>query len=265
MKWASRASSCLSMRFSWCYRRVTAIGVLGAASIVSMGATGAPPSSSQATASAEVVRSTKSIPRDHYQTWSLFLVCNPKWLVSNMSHDLYWLYEQFESFGRTIGDDNLAVWFWKKDKNAHDPDLAGNVDVERSIRFCKSFKLAPSAGPHLLIVTRYPKVTKEPGDHADFALGSMSPREIADLLGELTDELLLEGKVTSKPTAAVGSKPAVSATAKPAADAAPPQDGLWIRLLEATRHNLNSFGCAWTFKVNAGSVATELRPCQKAQ
>jgi hypothetical protein len=43
-------------------------------------------------AAIEVVGSTGSIPKDHFQPCSLFLVCNPKWLTSDMDADLYRLY-----------------------------------------------------------------------------------------------------------------------------------------------------------------------------
>ncbi len=106
--------------------------------------------SARGQAEAEVVRSTGQIPRDHYKTWSLFLVCNPEWLAPEKSKDLYFLYRQFQSFGRTIGDDHLAVWFWIKQKSTDDPNLAENVDVERSIRICKALQLRPSSSPHCL-------------------------------------------------------------------------------------------------------------------
>jgi hypothetical protein len=270
-----RPSSCLSMRFSSCYRRAMAIGLLGSGSIVSMGALAAADpigdlvarllarGPGQVGAEVDVVGSTGSIPKDRYKTWSLFLVCNPKWLTPDMSADLYRLYKQFKSFGWTIGDDNLAVWFWKEKKSGHDPDLADNVDVERSIKFCKLYNLAPSAGPHLLIVSSYPDLTKAPGEHGDYELGPKSPKEITDLLGKLTDELLLKGWVPSKPGAAVTSRSAVAATTRPATASASSPDGLWIRLLEATQQSLKNFGCYWAFKVHAGELEAELRPCPK--
>src|SRR6266850_2591568 len=79
---------------------------------------------------AEVVPATTDIPRGNYKTWSLFLVCNPRWLASDKTHELYDLYSQFESFGDSIGPDNLAVWFWKR-KVSVKSDLAANVDVTR--------------------------------------------------------------------------------------------------------------------------------------
>src|SRR5439155_20203190 len=89
---------------------------------------------------AEVVRSTGAIPRDHYETWSLFLVCNPNWLAREKSRDLYSLYQMVRNFGRTIGDDNLAVWFWKETKRTDDPNLADNVDVERSVHIRRALR-----------------------------------------------------------------------------------------------------------------------------
>ena len=64
-------------------------------------------------ASAEVVGPTEKVPRDSFKSWSLFLVCNPSWIQPGSEERIWRLYRQFKSFGRTIGDDNLAVWFWK--------------------------------------------------------------------------------------------------------------------------------------------------------
>jgi hypothetical protein len=82
----------------------------------------------------EVV-SREDIPRN-FKSYSLFLVCNPEWLAPEKSEDLYALYQAFDRFGRTIGRDNAAVWFWKARRAADDPKLAENVDVERSVQFC---------------------------------------------------------------------------------------------------------------------------------
>jgi hypothetical protein len=191
------------------------------------------------------VSATGTIPKDHYQTWSLFLVCNANWLAPEKSDDLYTLYKRFQRFGRTIGRDQVAVWFWKSRKARHDPDLANNVDVERSVDFCTAFNLTPSEGPHLLIVSTYPDVTRARGPCvppcAHYALGAMQPKEISELLGKLTDELVLKGRVAMQP---------------------PPQDRLWVQLLEATRKILTKFGCTWTFELNAGALKAGLRPCQ---
>lgn len=55
------------------------------------------------------------------KTYSLFLICNPQWFPSrwdNKDTQIYKLYEQFDSFGFAIGDENAAVWFWKKDSKS---------------------------------------------------------------------------------------------------------------------------------------------------
>jgi hypothetical protein len=197
-------------------------------------------------AAVEVVSGTGKIPKN-FKTYSLFLVCNPQWLAPEKSEDLYRLYQQFENFGRTIGEDNAAVWFWKSERRAHDPALAENVDVERSARFCLAWKLRPSGGPHLIVTTVYPDESSLssglPKGSAVYALGNMSPKEISGLITKLTDELVESGRVEGP-----------SATAAPQA--------LWVRLLDATQRTINSFGCAWTFKIEAGPVNADLHACK---
>ncbi len=195
---------------------------------------------------AEVVRSTAQIPRDHYKTWSLFLVCNPEWLAPAKSKDLYALYAQFQSFGRTIGDDHVAVWFWKAEKRVDDPNLAANVDVERSVRICQALKLKPSSSPHILVMASYPDESKLPTDFAVFELSKMTAPDIFSLLSKLTDQLVLQGRVGGDP-------------------GADPPDRLWIRLLGAAQRLIGNFGCAWSFKVQTGILSADLHSCQKPE
>jgi hypothetical protein len=194
-----------------------------------------------------VVSATGKIPQN-FKTYSLFLVCNPQWLAPEKSEGLYGLYQQFESFGRTIGEDNAAVWFWKSEQRANDRALAENVDVERSVRFCLAWKLKPSEGPHLVVTTVYPDESSLssglPKGSAVYGLGNMSPKEISGLIAKLTDDLVEKGRVEV-----------------PTATAAAPL-ALWVRLLDATQRTINSFGCAWTFKIEAGPVNADLHACK---
>jgi hypothetical protein len=196
----------------------------------------------------EVVSKSEKIPRN-FKTYSLFLVCNPQWLAPEKSEGLYGLYKSFENFGRTIGDDNAAVWFWKARRSANDSALADNVDVERSVPFCQAWQLRPSEGPHLVITSIYPDESNLssglPKGTAVYGLGNMTPTEISGLLTKLTDELVQKGRVETSP---------------PAAAAAPL--ALWIRLLDATQRTINAFGCAWTFKIESGVVNADLHACK---
>jgi len=138
-----------------------------------------------------MVEPTAEIPKQDYKTWSLFLVCNPEWLSVDKNADLYGLFQKFQVFGQTIGKDHLAVWFWKSRKSAMDPNLANNVDVERSIRFCKALNLKPSESPHIVVMATYPDEANLPTDFAVFQLTKMSPHDISGLLAKLSDQLLL--------------------------------------------------------------------------
>jgi len=190
------------------------------------------------------VEPTGEIPRDNYKSWSLFLVCNPEWLSAEKSKDLYGLYQQFQNFGKTIGNDHVAVWFWKSKKNAMDPRLADNVDVERSIRYCKALNLKPSESPHIVVMGSYPDEAAVPKDFAAYQLAKMAPQDISGLLAKLSDQLLLQNKVGP--------------------DSSPEPPGqLWVRLLSATQQLIGKFGCTWSFKINTGVLSADLHSCQK--
>jgi hypothetical protein len=197
-------------------------------------------------ASVELVSPTQQIPRDSYQSWALFLVCNPDWVASDRSADLANLYHRFKSFGDAIGSRNLAVWFWKRQMPADDPHLADNVDVARSAEFCQALSRAPSRGPYLVVTTAYPDAAHFPPERAIFELGGLAPADLAKLLNTLTDQLLLEGRVSA------AAAPAAPATAGPS---------LWIRLLEGTRQSIIGFGCKVKLQIETGVLSAELREC----
>jgi hypothetical protein len=203
----------------------------------------------------ELVTRRQSIPKD-FKTYTLFLVCNPQWLDPTKNSGLYDLYVQFQAFGRAIGDDNAAVWFWKSDGyERSDASLAKILDVERSVRFCQAWKLKPSEGPHLVITATYPDESHLAAglsqDHAVYALANMSPPDISSLLAKLTDQLVVNGKVAAS-----------SNEVPPGAANRTPHVSLWVQLLAATQQTLNTFGCAWSFKVSAGPVSADLKSCK---
>jgi hypothetical protein len=208
-------------------------------------------------AKAEPVTATKEIPRKGFKTWSLFLICNPTWLTGEKSQQIHKLYMQFESFGGAIGDDNLAVWFWKKTKNDKS-HLEENIDVNRAARFCRAFGLKPSEGPHVVITTTYPSESPLPAGlprkSAVFRLGNMSPDDISNLLSHLCDQLLANEPITDK-----SKQTPKTAAAKSLTDETPSH---WVALLAAVQKCINSVGCAWTFKVDAGPVKADLHACQ---
>jgi len=209
-----------------------------------------------------------SIP-DHLGTtkidsYSVFLVCNFKWLAPEENADLGQLFDKIKNFGRTIGDNHLVFWFVLSDtKSASNAKIAEIFDVERSIRFCKGWKLQPSAGPHLVVTSTYPDESRLseglPTNSAVFSLGNMSPNLISDLLTNLTDQLVLKGHV-DLPAPSPEKKNAVRSDLSSATNL---EAVWWVRLLEATQKKINNFGCAWTFKIDAGPVKADLHsPCQ---
>lgn len=213
-------------------------------------------------AAVTLVASKQPIPKG-FKTYSLFLICNPGWLDPARNAGLYDLYQQFLNFGRAIGDEHAAVWFWTSNSyQRSDAALAKIVDVKRSLRFCQAWKLIPSDGPHLVITSTYPDESNLssglPPDTAVYKLGNMSPPDITKLLASLTDQLIANGTVENS-----HSTPAACAGCAPAAPPPPPQPpSLWVRLLAATQQTINTFGCAWSVKIDAGPVSADLKSCK---
>ena len=209
------------------------------------------------------VPGTGPIPSEHFKTWSLFLLCDPKWVQNNQAdpntglqgYGTYVLFKNFQAFGTAIGDDNLAVWFWRSNSPVNTL-LASNVDVTRAQHFCTAYKLKPNKGPYLVVTSTYPDETKLgkglPPDSAVFALGSMKLPQITALLDQVGQRL----NPAPAPVAPEAS-PLPAAPAKPV--------GAWqVRLLTSVQQVLDDFGCAWTFKIDAGVAKADLHACGKA-
>jgi hypothetical protein len=127
-----------------------------------------------------------------FKSWSLFLVCNPAWLLKENNQKISELYEKFGAFGRAIGEENVAVWFWKKsptDKNR----IADFIDEDRNSNYCKKFNLIPSESPHILVTTIYPDLDKEykPNNYLSVKLHKMEPKNMTIIIEKLTDQILL--------------------------------------------------------------------------
>jgi hypothetical protein len=213
-----------------------------------------------------VIGRREAIPAG-YKTYSLFLICNPDWLDPAKSSGLSDLYLKFVAFGRSIGDDQAAVWFWKTTVGPNWESMmppSAAIDVERSIRFCKAWKLKPSDGPYLVVTTTRPDedhlASGVPDGTAIFALGGLGSPQISSLLGKLTDSLLLTGKIEN---------PVAAGAADPSAASQPPESSaasgaIWIRMLGAAQELIAQFGCAVSLKVDAGPLQADLKPCKSS-
>jgi hypothetical protein len=127
-----------------------------------------------------------------FKSWSLFLICNPTWLLKENNQKILELYEKFGAFGRAIGEENVAVWFWKKlptDKNR----VSDFIDENNNSNYCRKFNLRPSESPHILVTTIYPDLDKEykPNNYLSVKLHKMEPKNIIITIEKLTDQILL--------------------------------------------------------------------------
>jgi hypothetical protein len=121
-----------------------------------------------------------------YETQSIFLICNPAWLLGEREADLLSLHAYFEAFGRAIGRDNAAVWFWQSAPDLED-GLADDLDVERSAELCRQLGLKPSESPHIVVTSSWDR------DHLVLALGGLNASGIQQVLVRLADRLIAGG------------------------------------------------------------------------
>jgi hypothetical protein len=168
---------------------------------------GIPAASSGMQAEVVVPSNEVPIPNLPYKSWSLFVVCNPSWLLPQGAGQMQQLYDQFKAYGAAIGPAHAAVWFKSSD---------GHIDTERNSQFCSQLKLKPSGSPYLIFTTRYPGEAlpkkypvsfpaseSELGNHSILSLNALSAVETTRLLSSLADQLVVNDlskvQVDSKP------------------------------------------------------------------
>ena len=145
---------------------------------------------------AELFTPDKKVPQARFQSWSLFLICNPLWLLPESNQRLDSLYARFKAFGGAIGPRHVAVWFWSRQPDHG--DLRSSVDVTRSSAFCQQLGLLPSGSPYVVVTTDYPGAALTADYPRSFAtltnryvlsLGDMTAAQSAQLLAAVADQI----------------------------------------------------------------------------
>lgn len=139
------------------------------------------------------------IPKGSYKTWSLFLINNPQWVVAQNNNKIKDLYDQFEAFGKAIGRNHVAVWFWSQNI-WQDSFYYKAVDVIRSEEFCDKLRLAPSGGPYVLITAEFPGtgliddsstfLPNKLQNYSILSLNNKSASEIMEVLSHAADKIV---------------------------------------------------------------------------
>lgn len=179
------------MSLSACVRLLLLTAVLLVGALIPL------PSSAQAPTP---VYGNGPIPEAQFKSWSLFLMCNPEWLLKKQEAALHKVFEAYLAFAMTTGRDHAAVWFVKP-KPSKKSVLWGNpenIDVDRSVYYCQRFRLTSTEGPHILVTTTHPdrlmldlSASLTQGDaFVLLALGGSEPDDVIRLLGILNNQVL---------------------------------------------------------------------------
>jgi hypothetical protein len=152
------------------------------------------------------------------------------------------LYHRSQAFGRVIGEDHLAVWFWAKTVTHNGGEaMADGVDVERAIAICKRLGLKPSGGPYLLFTTTYPDERVALTDYSVIELGSKAEDSVR-ILNRLEDQLVTEGVIR-----------------KGAFVRRPGSNDFWSAWFNATRHALAELGLGLRVAIRTPTLSLENR------
>lgn len=125
-----------------------------------------------------------------FDTWSLFLICNPTWLLGENKGKLQELYEHYQAFGQAIGPKHLAVWF-SRCGSADNRNVGQCLDSDRNSNFCAAYKLKASESPHIIVTTQYPDPETPLGNYLLMSVNGSKASDVGSLLSRLTDQLLL--------------------------------------------------------------------------
>ncbi len=130
------------------------------------------------------------LSKGHYKSWSLFLICNPSWIVANGDEGIGKLLRAYEAFGQAIGPYNLAVGFFNSPNSAATIE---NTDIERMSTYCEKFGLVPSQTPQVVTTIRYPDDPDVDAGGKVVANLNGDALDSARALTDLADELLKTG------------------------------------------------------------------------
>lgn len=114
------------------------------------------------------------------ETYSLFLLPDPRWRSSDLATERAALWESFFSFGRSIGDDHAAIWFLDQEDNA---------DVERSQEYCDQFGLSYNDGPYVVVTRKRPDLVDVDDEILVVRMGGIGPDGVQAVLNRLAQDL----------------------------------------------------------------------------
>lgn len=165
----------------------------------------ASPVTTAAQAAVALPLSEVPIPQGHYKSWSIFIICNPSWLLPQNEQQLQELYDQFLAYGEAIGPDHAAIWFWSEKPRQ---PRQGKLDTARNAYFCARLELAPSKSPYLVFTTHYPGAAlladypatfpsmSDLQNHFVLSLDGASAANTTRVLSKLADKLVV-GKLNN--------------------------------------------------------------------
>jgi hypothetical protein len=127
-----------------------------------------------------------------FDTWTLFLVSDPGWLLGTSTSQMVNLYKQYQAFGSAIGFNNVAIWLTRtlSDDEESDPAaMAADYDAERAAEFSMYYGLSPEESPHVVVTSKYPDLSGPRGDHVLLSLGGTDKDTSIGLLKSLVKQI----------------------------------------------------------------------------
>jgi hypothetical protein len=118
------------------------------------------------------------------------------------------LHDRFQGFGRALGKDHAAVWFWTREPRTTkgNPRLVHDVDSKRNVAVCTKLNLDITQSPHVVVTRRYPDVNTEIRPDIVLSLGSLPTRLMSEALERLAGQVISNRLDQAELDSAVGRR-----------------------------------------------------------
>jgi hypothetical protein len=128
--------------------------------------------------------------KSKYKTFSLFLICNPEWILPSKEAQLRNFFDQFKAYGRALGKEHIAVWYWQPSAPYKSNSVVDHIDYDVHAQMCSRLGLLPSEGPHIIVTDEVPTPLMPRGKILiRQSFSNRRPEEIARIIAKLTDVL----------------------------------------------------------------------------
>lgn len=127
-----------------------------------------------------------NIPKREYSTYTTYFFAREIDLTKGEIDKQNYLKESFDAFSKSIGENNLAIWF-----GSIDPSNV-KFDIARSKDLCDKYGVSYSGGPYVLITKENPVDSSKLSNAVLLDFSSVNPERIKYVMDSLEQKIRTE-------------------------------------------------------------------------